>query len=78
MLAGRVILAGRALSVDDALSDPSYNHAFAQAGAWRRMAGAPMLKDGVPIGAILGRLAANPEQRRSARSTSSRPSPTRP
>ena len=37
MLAGRVILAGQALSVDDALLDPSYNHAFAQAapgGAW--------------------------------------------
>ncbi|HEY3634887.1 MAG TPA: GAF domain-containing protein [Caldimonas sp.] len=53
LLAGRVILSGQALSVDDALLDPSYNHAFAQAGAWRRMAGAPMLKDGAPVGAIL-------------------------
>ena len=53
LLAGRVILSGQALSVDDALLDPSYNHAFAQAGGWRRMAGAPMLKDGAPIGAIL-------------------------
>ena len=53
MLAGRVILEARALSVDDALLDPTYNQAFARAGAWRRMAGAPMLKDGAPIGAIL-------------------------
>ncbi|MGZ8260802.1 MAG: GAF domain-containing protein, partial [Caldimonas sp.] len=53
LLAGRVILSGSALSVDDALVDASYNRAFAQAGHWRRMAGAPMLKDGEPIGAIL-------------------------
>ena len=53
LLAGRVILSAQAFSVDDALIDPSYNQAFAQAGAWRRVAGAPMLKDGAPIGAIL-------------------------
>jgi GAF domain-containing protein/HAMP domain-containing protein len=53
LLAGRVILSAQAHSVDDALIDPSYNQAFAQAGSWRRMAGAPMLKDGAPIGAIL-------------------------
>ena len=53
LLAGRVILSAQAFSVDDALLDPSYNQAFAQAGEWRRMAGAPMLKDGAPIGAIL-------------------------
>jgi GAF domain-containing protein/CheY-like chemotaxis protein len=53
LLAGQVVLSGRALSVDDALVDPSYNHAFAQAGSWRRVAGAPMLKDGEPVGALL-------------------------
>jgi GAF domain-containing protein/CheY-like chemotaxis protein len=53
LLAGRVISAGQALSLDDALSDMAYDHAFARAGSWRRVAGAPMLKDGVPVGALL-------------------------
>ena len=53
LLAGRVILTGRAHSLDDALSDPAYSRAFARAGYWRRIVGAPMLKDGVPVGAIL-------------------------
>ena len=53
LLAGRVILSGEVQSLDDALTDPTYNHAFAAAGAWRRTMGAPMLKDGVAVGAIL-------------------------
>jgi GAF domain-containing protein len=52
-LAGRAILTAKVQSLDDALTDPSYNHAFAAAGSWRRVMGAPMLKDGVPVGAIL-------------------------
>ncbi|MEO8312565.1 MAG: GAF domain-containing protein, partial [Caldimonas sp.] len=52
-LAGQAILAAAVQSVDDALTDPQYNHAFAAAGSWRRVMGAPMLKDGVPMGAIL-------------------------
>src|SRR5207253_5730030 len=41
------------LAVDDALTDASYDHAFAAAGSWRRVMGAPMLRDGTPVGAIL-------------------------
>ena len=52
-LAGRAILTAKVQALDDALTDPSYNHAFAAAGAWRRVMGAPMLKDGVAVGAIL-------------------------
>ena len=53
LLAGRVILSRQAQSIDDAQTDPNYNHAFAAAGSWRRTMGAPMLKDGVAVGAIL-------------------------
>ena len=53
LLAGRVILAGRAQSIDDAQTDPNYDHDFAAAGAWRRTMGAPMLRDGAAVGAIL-------------------------
>ena len=52
-LAGQVILSGQAIGLDDALVDPTYNHALAAAGGWRRTMGAPMLKDGVAVGAIL-------------------------
>jgi GAF domain-containing protein len=44
LLAGRVIAAGEALSIDDAWLDAAYDHSFARAGQWRRVAGAPMLK----------------------------------
>ena len=53
LVAGRVILSGQALTMDDALTDPAYNKSFAAAGNWRRIMGAPMLKDGAPVGAIL-------------------------
>ena len=53
LLAGKVMLTASVVSVDDALTDPTYDHAFAAAGSWRRVMGAPMLKDGVPMGAIL-------------------------
>jgi signal transduction histidine kinase len=53
LLAGRVILSRQALSIDDAQADAAYDTRLAQAGQWRRIIGAPMLKDGEPIGAIL-------------------------
>ena len=53
LLAGKVMLTASVVSVDDALTDPTYDHAFAAAGSWRRVMGAPMLKDGMPVGAIL-------------------------
>ena len=53
LLAGRVIIARQALCIDDALADPSYDKAYATAGGWRRIVGAPMLRDETPVGAIL-------------------------
>ena len=53
LVAGRVILSGQAMTMDDALTDPQYNRAFAAAGHWRRVMGAPMLRNGEPVGAIL-------------------------
>ncbi|HKQ26311.1 MAG TPA: GAF domain-containing protein [Burkholderiales bacterium] len=48
-IAGRVILARKAIAIEDVLDDPQYALA---AGGWRRVLGAPMLKDGVPVGTI--------------------------
>ena len=49
---GRVILERRAVTNDDAWADPHYDRTLASTGNRRRMICAPMLKDGVPIGAI--------------------------
>ena len=52
-IAGRAILARKTIAVEDLLSDPQFGLArFAKTGGWRRMVSAPMLKDGVPVGAI--------------------------
>ena len=53
MLSGRVILSGRVETVTDTHADPAYDQTTAHVGQWRRMIGAPMLKDGVPVGAIV-------------------------
>ena len=53
VLSGRLILERRVLTEFDALADQSYNRALASAASWRRMLGAPMLKDGVPVGCII-------------------------
>jgi signal transduction protein with GAF and PtsI domain len=51
---GRVILSGQAQAIDDLAADPHYRfQSLATAGHWRRMLGAPMLKDGVPLGVIV-------------------------
>ncbi|MFO1325593.1 MAG: GAF domain-containing protein [Burkholderiales bacterium] len=52
-VSGRVILSGTVQIEDDALSDPDYDQATALAGGWRRVLGAPLLKDGVAIGALV-------------------------
>ena len=53
-LAGRVIEARQALGISDTLADAQYGlSAFAAAGGWRRVLGAPMLKDGAPVGVIV-------------------------
>jgi GAF domain-containing protein len=50
-IAGRAILARKTIAVEDLLSDPQY--ALAQIGkAGRRTISAPMVKGGVPLGAI--------------------------
>ena len=53
MMSGRVIAGGRVLSIDDTHDDPGYDKGAASAGHWRRMLGAPMLKDGATVGAIV-------------------------
>ena len=51
-LSGRAILAGSLVYTEDTLSDPDYDHEIARNAA-RRMLGAPMLREGNPIGAIV-------------------------
>ncbi|MCW5637558.1 MAG: GAF domain-containing protein [Rubrivivax sp.] len=53
MMSGRTILAARVQTLFDAHTDPSYDPTTARVGQWRRMIGAPMLKDGAPIGVIV-------------------------
>ena len=53
MLSGRVIASGQVQIMEDALTDPAYDRLTASAGHWRRMIGAPLLRDGVPIGVIV-------------------------
>ena len=53
MISGRVILSGCEQTVEDTLLDPAYDQATARAGHWRRMLGAPLLKDGATVGAIV-------------------------
>jgi signal transduction histidine kinase len=52
-ISGRVILSKSIVHMDDALSDADYDHRFAVLGGWRRMLGVPMLRDGIPLGAIV-------------------------
>jgi signal transduction histidine kinase len=53
MLSGRLILSGQAQTIVDTHTDPGYDATTAHVGQWRRMIGAPMLKDGVAVGAIV-------------------------
>ncbi|MEO8537762.1 MAG: GAF domain-containing protein, partial [Betaproteobacteria bacterium] len=52
-ISGRVILSQSVVVLNDALADPDYDHAMSFAGRWRRMLGAPMLREGKPIGVII-------------------------
>jgi GAF domain-containing protein len=53
MMSGRAILSRDVVQVEDALDDPDYPKDVAQAGGFRSMLAAPMLRDGRPIGAIV-------------------------
>jgi len=51
--AGRAVVTGRTVHIADVLADPEYRWSKAQAvGRYRAMLGVPLLRDGVPIGAI--------------------------
>jgi len=52
-LIGRAVLEGRAVQIEDAWADPSYeNQDDARAAGTRSMLGVPLLREGTPIGAI--------------------------
>ncbi len=53
MMSGRVVMSGQVQIQEDALNDPTYDQRTAAAGHWRRMIGAPLLKDGLSIGVIV-------------------------
>jgi signal transduction histidine kinase len=53
MMSGRVILSGEVQLEEDTFADPGYDQATARLGGWRRMIGAPLLRDGTPVGAIV-------------------------
>ncbi len=53
MMSGRIILSGQVQVEEDTHTDPDYDPTTAQVGGWRRMIGAPMLKDGATVGAIV-------------------------
>ena len=53
VLSPRAILAKAPLHIQDIRSDPDYDRAHAAVASWRRMLAVPMLRDGVPLGAIV-------------------------
>ena len=53
MMSGRVVISGSVQTQEDTLLDPAYDQTQARLGHWRRMLGAPLLKDGHTVGAII-------------------------
>ncbi len=54
VISARAILARAPVHIHDIMSDPYYDREHAAAaGEWRRMLGVPMLREGVPLGAIV-------------------------
>jgi GAF domain-containing protein/CheY-like chemotaxis protein len=52
-LVGRIALEGRMVHIPDVLADPVYNQPEQQRlGGWRTMMGVPLLREGVPFGAL--------------------------
>src|SRR3984893_18254053 len=52
-LVGRIALEGRMVLIPDVLADPVYNQPEQQRlGGWRTMMGVPLLREGVPFGAL--------------------------
>jgi GAF domain-containing protein len=53
-LTGRVLLAGKAIQIQDVLADPEYSYGEApRLGGYRTALGVPLLREGTPIGIIL-------------------------
>ena len=53
VLSGRIILSGEVAVLVDMQADSVYDKGLAATANWRRMVGAPMLKDGHAVGAII-------------------------
>ena len=53
-LGGRAILDRAIIHVPDVLEDPEYSRELALAGGWRAVLAVPLLRDGKPLGAIVG------------------------
>jgi GAF domain-containing protein len=53
VLSSRAILAKAPVHIQDVMSDPHYDHEHAALSASRRMLAVPMLREGVPLGAIV-------------------------
>jgi signal transduction histidine kinase len=52
-LVGRIALDGKVVHIPDVLADPEYDQLESQKlGRWRTMLGVPLLREGVPIGAL--------------------------
>ncbi len=51
-IAGRVILEGSVVAMEDAFADPDYARPLAVIGRWRRMLGVPMIRDDRVLGVI--------------------------
>jgi two-component system, NtrC family, sensor kinase len=50
---GRAIISGAVVEIEDVLSDPEYQQTVATMSGWRSMLAVPMLRERVPIGAIV-------------------------
>ncbi|WP_284618433.1 GAF domain-containing protein [Aquabacterium humicola] len=53
LMSGRVILQSRVVVVEDSWADEQFDRVSSRLGGWRKMLGAPLLKEGVPVGAIV-------------------------
>ena len=51
-LGGRAVLDRKIVHVTDVLEDPEYSHELALAGGWRAVLAVPLLRDGIPLGAL--------------------------
>jgi GAF domain-containing protein/DNA-binding response OmpR family regulator len=52
-ISGRVLLSGQVQVITDTFADTGYDAQTSGKGRWRRMLGAPMLKEGQPIGVLV-------------------------